>query len=55
MPEEDKFITLINPQGVPEHVWDFADGKHVEHLLATGWSRPEEPAAKAAIKTNKEA
>ncbi|NTW98335.1 MAG: hypothetical protein HGB35_00045 [Geobacteraceae bacterium] len=51
--QKDNFVTLINPQGDPEQVWDFADGKHVENLLAQGWTRPDEPAAKVA-KTNKE-
>ncbi len=51
----DKFVTLINPQGKRVAVWDFADGQHVENLLAVGWKRPEEkkPAAKSAI-TEKE-
>lgn len=48
--QKDNYVPLINPQGVTEQVWDFAD--HVDRLLAQGWTRPE-PAAKAA-KTTKE-
>jgi hypothetical protein len=47
--QKDNFVPLINPQGETEQVWDFAD--HVERLLAQGWTRPEEPAAKAAKNT----
>jgi hypothetical protein len=42
MPEKDNFVTLINPQGIPEQVWDFADGQHVKNMLKMGYSIPEE-------------
>lgn len=34
----DKYVTLVNPQGVEEKVWDFAD--HVQQMLARGFTKP---------------
>lgn len=42
MQDNDKFVTLINPAGEPEKVWDFADGQHVKNMLNMGYSIPEE-------------
>jgi len=36
--EQDKFVTLVNPEGVEEQVWDFAN--HVNQLLTQGWKVP---------------
>ena len=49
---EDKFVTLVNPQGEKEEVWDFAD--HVERMLSMGFTRPELPKKGQPITTNKE-
>ena len=35
MPDKDKFVTLINPEGKKEQVWDFAD--HVDRMKSLGW------------------
>ena len=34
----DKFVTLVNPQGAEEEVWDYPG--HVERLLTLGFTRP---------------
>jgi hypothetical protein len=47
--QKDAFVTLINPQGKAVAVWDFAEGQHVQNLLATGWRRPVEKKPKPAV------
>jgi hypothetical protein len=49
--KKDRFIPLVNPQGVIEQVWDFAN--HVETLLVSGWSKVDESVTKIS-KTEKE-
>jgi hypothetical protein len=49
MAEKDAFVTLINPQGKAVSVWDYADGQHVNNLLAVGWKRPVEKKQKPAV------
>jgi hypothetical protein len=48
---KDRFVPLVNPLGVTEQVWDFAN--HVENLLAVGWSKVDE-SVKRNSKTDKE-
>ena len=38
MPEKDQFVTLVNPEGVQEEVWDMPG--HVDRLLTLGWTYP---------------
>lgn len=36
--EKDSFVTLVNPEGVQERVWDFPG--QVDRLLTLGWKYP---------------
>ncbi len=54
---KDKWIRLVNPDGVEEDAWDFPG--HVDRLLTIGWTRPAPsqpvvPNFVTTIKNNKE-
>ncbi len=36
--EKDSFVTLVNPEGVQEEVWDMPG--HADRLLTLGWTYP---------------
>jgi hypothetical protein len=48
---EDKFVTLVNPQGEEEEVWDYPG--HVERLLSMGFTRPDAPKKTQQVITTK--
>jgi len=49
--KEEQYVTLVNPAGEEEQVWDFAD--HIERLLKMGFTYPasHQKSTKQAITT----